>query len=310
MIKKFHYKDLLWIDMQSPTKAEIEEVTKEYKIHPVASSELSKPSVRSHVDIYDDFIYLVLHFPTCQICYGDRAEGVSDVEEIDFIVGKDFLITTHYQEINTLHEFAKIFEIDWLQEKSKKEKMHAGFLMYYIIREMYGDLQDGLDYINGSLKSIEKNIFGGKEKEMVETLSKVNRNLIDFKWAIKSHVEILPSLEGAGKQFFGESFSYYLSGLHSEYDKIWNMLEGNRETFLDLQSTNDSLLSTKTNEIMKTLTIMAFITFPLSVITSLFGMNTINMPFVSHEYGFWIVITIMVAAVVIMFGYFKHKKWF
>lgn len=309
MIKKFHYKDLVWVDMQSPTKAEVEEITKEFKIHPIAGNELTKPSPRSHVDLYDNFIYLVLHFPTCQICYGNRKEGMNDVEEIDFIVGKDFLITTHYEEINTLHEFAKIFEVDWLQEK-RKDKLHAGFLLYYIIREMYDDLQDGLDYINGSLKSIEKQIFSGKEREMVETLSKVNRNLIDFRWAIKSHIEILPSLEEAGVSFFGEGFSYYLSSLNSEYQKIWSMLEGNRETFLDLQSTNDSLLSTKTNEVMKTLTIMAFITFPLSVLTSLFGMNTTNTPFVDNPNGFWIIIVIMLVAVGAMFGYFKKKKWF
>ena len=87
------------------------------------------------------------------------------------------------------------------------------------------------------------------------------------------------------------------------------ILEGQKETLLDLRITNDSLLTTKTNEIMKILTIVAFITFPLTLIAGIFGMNAKYMPFVVHDKDFFIILGLMVVTVFIMFAYFKFKKW-
>ena len=60
---------------------------------------------------------------------------------------------------------------------------------------------------------------------------------------------------------------------------------------------------------MKILTIMAFVTFPLSLIASIFGMNTSTLPVVGYEYDFWVIIGGMFMFTVIFFAFFKYKKW-
>jgi len=55
---------------------------------------------------------------------------------------------------------------------------------------------------------------------------------------------------------------------------------------------------------------MAFITFPLTLVASIFGMNTSFIPLVGATHDFWIVIAIMIAASLTMVAYFKHKRWF
>ena len=69
------------------------------------------------------------------------------------------------------------------------------------------------------------------------------------------------------------------------------------------------MLSSKENEVMKTLTIMAFVTFPLSLIATIFGMNTVNMPIIGGDYDFWIVIGIMAIFTFAFFVFFKKNKW-
>ena len=91
--------------------------------------------------------------------------------------------------------------------------------------------------------------------------------------------------------------------------RVWNVLENHRELINSIEQTNNSLLSTKQNETMKILTIMAFITFPLSLIASIFGMNTLNIPIIGNVYDFWIVIGVMLGVSLVMFIYFKYKKW-
>lgn len=303
MISRYKYKKITWIDLESPTQEEVRALMKEFGIHPLVAEELRSPTLRPKVDLYDNFIYLILHFPAFQHTHGHNPE-----QEVDFVIGKDFIITTHYTMIDTLHEFSKVFEVNSIIDKSHIGN-HAGFVFFYIAKELYKSLAQELEYVNAALEKVEEDIFKGKERAMVEKISKINRNLLNFKQSIRLHQDVLSSLEMVGSRFFGEKFSYYLSAISGEYFKIASHLEGNRETVLELRNTNDSLLSTKQNEVMKILTIMAFVTFPLSLIAAIFGMNTVYIPIIGTPGDFWIVMGIMGFATFLMFLYFKRKKW-
>jgi magnesium transporter len=94
-----------------------------------------------------------------------------------------------------------------------------------------------------------------------------------------------------------------------EYLKVEEMLQDQKEILVDLRSTNDSLLSTKTNEIMKLLTATTFLMLPATLIGALFGMNTVGTPLIGHAYDFYIVVGIMFVIAFSTFLYFKHKRW-
>lgn len=304
MISRYTYKDLVWVDVQSPTQEEVRSLMEEFSIHPLAADELLSPTLRPKVDLYENFIYLILHFPTIS----HKHDGGHD-QEIDFIVGDKFLITTHYDMIDPLHEFSKVFEVNSILEKSNIGN-HAGFLLFYIMRELYKMLDQELDHINHDFGDIEAKIFSGKERDMVNAISHLNRDLLNFKQTLRPHKEVLESFEIAGTKFFGQDFSYYLHTTIGEYYKISTILDGHRETLLELRDTNDSLLTTKTNDIMKTLTVTAFIILPLTFIGQVFGMSIANIPLVNDPNGFWIILGTMGVVGVCLFGYFKFfKKW-
>src|SRR3989344_6994066 len=130
MLTRREYKGLTWIDLESPTEAELKQVADEYKIHPLVVGELTQPSLRSKVDLYNEFIYLILHFPICQLCYGQKGESQTDTEEIDFVIGHDFLITAHYQPIAGVSEFAAVFQAGQLEDRGQS-KTHSGLLFYH-----------------------------------------------------------------------------------------------------------------------------------------------------------------------------------
>lgn len=303
MISRYQHKKITWIDLETPTQDEVRQIMKEFDVHPIVANELLSPTVRPKVDLYDNLIYLILHFPAFAHKHGDSPE-----QEVDFIVGKKFIITTHYETIDPLHEFSKVFEVDSIIDKGNMGN-HAGFVFFYIAKELYKSLAQELEYINNGLEAIEDKLFEEKEKELVTEISLVNRDLLNFKQAIRLHKDVLVSLELDGKQFFGNDFEYYLRAITGEYSKIASHLDGHRETILELRNTNDSLLTTKQNEVMKVLTIMAFVTFPLALIASIFGMNTRDIPIVGLNNDFWIIIGIMVIATLFMFMFFRRKRW-
>jgi len=130
-----------------------------------------------------------------------------------------------------------------------------------------------------------------------------------LKQSTNTHKETLESFRSVGGGFFGRDFDKHMKIVLNDYERIRHDIELNKESLSELRYTNDSLLSTKQNETMTFLTIMAFVTFPLSLVASIFGMNTKHMPIVGRANDFWLVLSIMFAMTALMFLFFKSKKW-
>jgi len=306
MLKRYTYKKITWIDLESPTQEELRTVMQEFDIHPLVATELASPTMRPRVDLYHNFAYLILHYPSFLHNHGNHHEYGE--QEVDFVVGKNFIVTAHYEMIDSIREFSKVFEVQSMVDRNTLGD-HAGFVFFHIAREMYRSLGDGLDAIGEDLEEIEEHIFEEYEKEMVRAISGVNRDLLNFRQSIRLHKDILESLELAGPDFFGAKFSPYLHSLTGEYYRVASELENHRETLAELRNTNDSLLSSKQNEIMKKFTIVAFATLPMSLLATMFGMNTIDTPIIGGTGDFWIIVAVMVTVFAGLFWYFRTKRW-
>ena len=260
------------------------------------------PSLRPKVDTYENFIYLILHFPAVHHSHRRKEQ------EVDFIIGKKFLITVRYELLDPLHKFSKVFEVNSILDKSELGE-HAGFLFFYMIRKIYASLGHELSVMGETLKDIEEKIFHGKEREMVEELSVIHREVLEFHRALRMHRSVLQSLALSCETFFGSGFRHYTENIIGEYFKVDELLQDQKEMLVELRSTNDSLLSTKTNEIMKVLTVTAFTVLPATLIGQVFGMSSNNIPFMNDPRGFWFVLAIMLIVATSTFLFFKHKKW-
>ncbi|MFA6089627.1 MAG: CorA family divalent cation transporter [Candidatus Woesearchaeota archaeon] len=303
MISKYTYKGLTWIDLESPTEDELSHIMEGYSIPAIVGEEMKHETLQSKVDLYPNFIYLILHFPELS------HKGNRSVEkEIDFIVSKEFIITTHYEPIDSLHEFSKTFEVDAILEK-RMDVDHGGFLFFHIIKSLYVNSRRQLDGVNLLLKDIEQKIFEGTEGKMVATISNINRTLLDFRQAIRFHKETLNSFELSAKHFFGEKFGFYISAIISEYNKTQANLDSHKEILDDLRDTNDSLLANKTTETIKILTIITFLISPITVISNIF---VINSKFLRSEDMtlYFLVLILMMCTSLLAFIYIKNKKWF
>jgi magnesium transporter len=144
---------------------------------------------------------------------------------------------------------------------------------------------------------------------MVLELSKIARDLLNFTQALGPHNEMLGSIEKPGVALFGYEYARNIRSTQGEYDRLDNAIRAHHASLQELRETNNSLLTTKQNEIMKIFTIMAFVTFPLSLVSSIFGMNTQFIPIIGHPLDFWIIIGGMLSVAIAFFAYFKYKNW-
>ncbi len=303
MIKRQELDGISWVDLESPDIEELEQIAKEFSIDPFIVEELQAPTLKPSVISGDDYLYLILHFPAERHSHTRSAS-----QEVDFILGEKYMITVRYDAIDPIHKFHKILETETIID-NEPALHHAGELLYKIIMKLYAGVFHELDYQRDMIKRIEDEMFKGKEKEMVFEISKVSTILRNFNILLETHKAVLESFDRQAEGVFGKKFAMYPKALIGEHLRTQTTTSSYLQMASGLRETNNSLLTTKQNEVMKVLTIMAFVTFPLSLIAGIFGMNTAYIPIVGMEGDFWIIIGIMFAFTTLFFGYFMYKKW-
>lgn len=302
MQNRHEHNSLTWIDLESPTSHEVREVAAEFGIDALSAEELLSPSARPIAEFHERYVYLILRFPALKHTHQAREQ------EIDFLIGRDFLITAHYETVDTIHKFAKVFEVNSLLEKGMLEE-HGGTLFYALLRKLYKSVEHELEHIRKEQHVIEEHIFSGHEVRMVEAISRVARDLLSIRQIIEPHRDMLRSLQEGGAQLFGSEFTPFLKALENDYFRVHGHVMRSIESLHELRETNNSLLTTKQNETMRVFTIMAFLTFPLSLLVALLDVNALGNPIQNMDNGFWIILGSVVVVGALMVGIFKRNGW-
>lgn len=307
MINTTHYENLTWIDIKDPREKDIHFLAKKFHfIHRLVLDEIIPPGHRAKVERHKDYFFLVLYYPIF-----NQKEKKTEARELDIIVTRTHVITSHYK---TIIPIKKLFDHINLYEEKKKEYMSEGPgpLLYHIINGLLNSALNKLEYIEKDIDMLEEAIFSGKEKAMVLQISETKRDIINFRRILAPQSAVLESLHTEGVDFFSEKMHAYLEDLLGNYSIVWNTVEDQLETVQALGETNDSLLSNKTNEIVKLLTIFSVIVFPLTLLSSIWGMNTEYIPFnnLGSPQDFWAVMGLMGILSAAMLVFFKRKGWF
>jgi len=302
MLSRKQYGNITWIDLESPTHREVQDVANEFSLTALVAEELLLPSTKPRIEFYDTHVYVILHFPAL------RRSRATNEQEVDFVIGKNFIVTTHYDAIDPLHKFAKVLEVNSILDTSDTRE-HAGYLFFYMLKTLYRGVESEIDHARRDLYYIEEHIFSGHEVEMVKAISRSARDLLNLRQTIEPHREVLKALESDGHTFFGDRFAPYLRAIASEYYRVHNHIMRNTDSLHELRETNNSLLSTKENETMRVLTIMALLTFPLALLVSILQIDTVHNPIRGLPNDFWIILGTVIVVGSCMVMYFKHRKW-
>ncbi len=294
--------DLVWHYFKEPNADDVLKIQKKYNLHPLIIEEFSTPTLRPKATQYDDCLFLSIHIPLF-----DTENKTTYPAEIDIVIRKNVLITSHDKDIFQLTDFFNELKDD----KVKREiymNQSPGALLRYIIEMLLETCFPKLDHISQKLDRIENEIFAGNEKGMVFEISLVKRDVLNFRRTMKPQRSVLESLIQKEFYLIEEGLRPYYQDLIGTNIRIWNNLESAKETIESLEETNNSLLSNKLNLTMKVLTIFSAIMLPMTVYSNILAMSA-DIPFGKNPFGFWIHIVIMLMLSLFTMSIFKMRKW-
>lgn len=310
-INEIRAKNFRWIDVTNVQKIncpEIKYLKKNFNFHPINIEDCIINGQRPKIDIYKDYLFLVMLYPLY-----NRRTGEITASEIDFFISKHYIITIHDKKLDTIVSyFNHLKKSQNHLEKNEFLSNNIIIILYEILNKLVGHCFPMLDHISVDIHKTEKLIFHGKEKDMVGKILSSRRNVVNFRRSMQAHKNILKKLESANRQlkFFNTNKSkIYFNNLIDKVKEIWDILDSFKESIEAINDTNESLISFRLNHIMKTFTVISVIIFILTLIASLLSIGAPGTPIIEWELGFIALLVLEILVALFVFGFFKRKKW-
>ncbi|HLD60553.1 MAG TPA: magnesium transporter CorA family protein [Patescibacteria group bacterium] len=304
-IRETGHQGLLWVNVTRQNERELKEVQKRFGLLPADIKESLPPFQRPKIVKRADYYFMVLHFPVF-----DRETRRLGFTEVDFFLNANFLITVHDDKLLPIDEF--------FSECSKDANTRIKFFQGTMVGVLFELMQRLLEaifpillHVNDDINVVDKKLFAKMPgKEMAEEILRLKSNIVTFRRTMQGHKTVLDRLVlYAGRELNLASYQNYISSLREFTMEIWHMLESQKESINALHETNESILTLRTNEIMKTLTIISVITFPLTLVATLFAVHAQGTPFLEHSFGFWILFGLTILGALFMLVIFKKRRW-
>ncbi len=295
---------LTWVNVVNPDLDVAQELAERFGWHPLDVEDIVSRRQRPKVDDYeeDGYLFTVLHFPVY-----DKTIQRLNAAELDVFIGHDYLVTIPNRELLPVTRLFARCEAD----EALRDSLFArgtGRLLYEVLDDLFDYCFPILDKIAHKLDRVEDDVFDGRSEEVVRDISNVKQEIISYRKIIKPERGTLRVLERHVDRFLPEELELYFDDIVDAAERIWDLLDNYKEVVEAIESTNESVISHRQNDVLRLLTIFSVTMLPLTVLTGIFGMNVL-FPGESGSEAFWLILGALVLLLGSMVGFFRFKRW-
>jgi magnesium transporter len=290
----------VWIDLESAEERELFALRDVLRLDSESLQDCLEGEQWPRIDEFHEHIFLVLYG-----LFGLRERGEVAPHKLAVFCGARFLVTVHRQPLLTVRQ---------VKARCGRHPEHVigrgvDFVLCSIIDQMVDNYLRVADRYEERLERLEDESFRTDVGAALLTeLADLRRDLLELRRLAGSQRDLLRPLIHGEYDFVSSSLSLQFNHVHDHLSQVIETVNSLRELLGGVYQNYHSALTNRTNETMKVLTIYAGILLPLSVIAGIYGMN-LPIPAADKPWSFWLVLGIMVAITVLLYGHFRRRKW-
>ncbi len=284
-----------WIDILNPSKEEMEELSKEYHLDEHIVRDCMEPEHLPKYELVDDVHFLILRFYA-----PEEGKPVPTIQELTnkiviFYTDK-FIITIHRKELSFINDILKKFSVkkcSSITELVVKIIWHAleTFSKPAIL------LSDKVDFYESEI------MLRTSSEDQVQTLYLIKHQ------ASVAHKVLMLMAEPINHQHPEKNERSAVQDMRDQYLKMLTLYNQILDDVNNLMNLSMSVSAKRTNEVMRVLTIFSVFFMPLTFIAGIYGMNFKFMPELNYKWSYPAVLFVMALVTVIIYFWFKRKRW-
>lgn len=294
-------RSVLWLDVFDIDDNDVDLLTNVFNLHPLTVEDFIMPNARPKVEEFPDYLFLVIFSMESA---NNNQKNKLKVTELDCCLGKNFLITFHSEQFNSICA---------CKERVKKVSpmiMHgADMLLYSILDSCVDNYFPIISEFDATVDEMSDELFKTPDQGTLKKIYNLKNDVMNLRRTIGPQADVVSLLSRGTYRFVAPANIIYFRNIYDNMVRFNDTVGASRDVISGAMEAYVSIVSNRLNEIMKTLTIIATIMMPLTLIASIYGMNFKHMPELEHRLGYPAIILTMGLITISMLVYFKRRKW-
>ncbi|HUR73177.1 MAG TPA: magnesium and cobalt transport protein CorA [Sporichthya sp.] len=296
----------VWIECTEPTHEDIAAVAAEFELPPLAVADAVAAHQRPKLEVHGDIVLVVFK----PVHYVDSYEVV-EVTELAMFLGPGFLVTVRHGDNDVLDVVRGEFE-----RGSEHPEFGVTEVLYRVADQVIEGYQEAIDSIYDDVDDIEEQVFGGGDQDRSERIYSLKRELADFRRAVSPLGRTLEMLAEGPHRVLSAQAAPYFHGLHEHLLRAADNVEAIDRLLSDVLQANTAQVSVRQaqialrqNEDMRRISAWAAIALVPTAVAGIYGMNFDHMPELRWQYGYPLVVGVIVAICATLYFNFRARHW-
>jgi magnesium transporter len=291
---------VLWVHVAGLGSPDIiQAIGKKFGLHKLLIEDLFATEGRPKTESYGDILFIQLRLPPLE------RGGAMDL--LSIIAGPHFLISIDE------HPGDCFDPVRARLEKAGPIRGHGSdYLLYALIDATVDAYFPCLEGEGRILDTLEDSIRDPRRAPPLNAVHSIKRRLLGLRRALWPLREVVSSLTREGQTLIGDQTRIYLRDTYDHVVELIDLVELYRETANGMAELSLSMVSARTNDVMRFLTIISTIFMPLTFIAGVYGMNfdtrsKFNMPELTWRYGYIAALGVMIIITIGFVIFFKRN---
>ncbi len=286
-----------WVDLQSQSVDEVNQIAAKYNIHPLAVEEILEGGERPRIQDFENHTLIVLQPLTA---LGDEPE----FDSLEVILSKSWVLTFHKRSLKEIDDVKQTVD-----SGARAANQGPDSLFYTILSRVVDSYFSLADTYEAGIDSLDETIFKPGNTSTLEKLLSVRRNVVGTRRVLSYTRELVASMLREDFYDLDDQDERYYRDAHFELSHLLEIFETFREFLADLRDSYMSMVSISLNEVMKKLTVVGTIALPLIVVSGIYGMNLAGLPGVGDQNAGILAILGMSLFTLTIVAYFRMVRW-
>jgi magnesium transporter len=299
----------LWVDLEQPTPEESKFVLEDvFHFHPLSIEDCvmvsPSPKVEEYTpkegDLFTPYLFMVIH----AVDYS-RKDGVFATNELNFFLGKNFLVTYHDGANRS---------VATTEERALKSTVHIARapdrVAYNLLDAIVENYKPALDELSLEIAELEQSALQDPGKETLNKILQIKKEVLHLRQIIGPQREVLARFAAGEFKLIRAHMVPYYRDVYDALFHISEMAHSYTDSLTGILQVYLNMSSNQTSEVVKLLTLITVITTPLMMVGTWYGMNFKHMPELDWHYSYPIAGLITLCSTAATYWYFRKKKWF
>lgn len=345
-VKSVQYNKLSFVVIENPGETEIKYLRRYYPFNPLNLEDYLTKTQRPKIEEYRHYVHAVLDFPYFKGS-SEETNGITSLitapvkglkmlltpttiaddtstpatplpprnvieqiylAEVSFFIGNEYVVILHEGNLPSInHLFERCQKT--LAMRKKYMSSGSGFLFYSLLDALVDYCMPIMDKIASDLEKVDREILSSRKEEVVAHISRTRRNLVLFHTMVKPTIPLFANLREGKIERLNNELTQYWGNLFDHLQRIVDSLDDARELIEGLATSHESVLTFRTNEIVRFLTVLTAIAFPFVIINNLYSMNVVGLPFATQPWIVWALFGVIFLSGCLMILLFKLRNW-